>query len=124
MPFREKGLLYFVSMKKRNSSLNKLKSIYSKYFPYLKNKYIFTLLLFFVWMLFFDGNDLITRIKLKIQLSKLKAEKVFYEQEMKKIEETNRQLFSSEETLERFAREKYLMKRDNEEIFLIVEKKD
>src|SRR5687767_6261431 len=103
-------MVYFVLMKKKNTSLKKLKSIYSKYFPYLRNKYIFTLLLFFVWMLFFDGNDLITRIKLKMQLSKLKAEKEFYRQEMKKIEETNRQLFSSEETLEKFAREKYLMK--------------
>jgi len=94
-----------------------------KILPRLKNKYVLTLLLFFGWMLFFDHNDIITRIKLRMQLSKLKKEKEFFQNEMKKIEETNRQLFSSDETLEKFAREKYLMKRDDEEIFLIVEKK-
>ena len=89
----------------------------------MKNKYIITILVFFFWMLFFDRNDLVTRIKLKRQLAKLKTEKEFYLKEIAKVEETNAQLFSSKETLEKYAREKYLMKRDDEEIFLIVEKK-
>lgn len=114
---------YFVSMKKK-SFLMKLKIWYAEFSPRFKNKYILTLFAFLIWMLFFDDNDFITRIKLKRQLARLKAEKEFYLKEMKKIEETNQQLFSSKETLEKFAREKYLMKRDNEEIFLIVEKKE
>lgn len=73
-------------------------------------------------MLFFDRNDYITRYKLKRQLAKMKAEKEFFLREIRKVEETNAQLFSSNEALEKYAREKYLMKRDNEEIFLIVEK--
>lgn len=111
-------------MTKRKPLFRRLQSIYSKYFPYFKNKYVITLLVFFTWMLFFDDNDIITRIKLKRQLGRLAAEKEFYLEEIEKIEETNRQLFSSDETLEKFAREKYMMKRDNEEIFLIVKKED
>lgn len=94
-----------------------------KILPKLKNKYVIALLAFFIWMLFFDRNDIITRIRLQRQLARLKKEKEFYRKEIIKIEETNRQLFSSEETLEKFAREKYLMKRDDEEVFLIVETK-
>jgi cell division protein FtsB len=111
-------------VKKKNVSFKRLKSIYARYFPYFKNKYVITIIIFFGWMLFFDDNDIITRIKLQRQLARLKTEKEFYKEEIKKIEETNRQLFSSDETLEKFAREQYLMKRDNEEIFLIVEKKE
>jgi len=111
-------------MSKRKPFFKQVRSIYSKYFPYFKNKYVVTILVFFTWMLFFDDNDVITRIKLQRQLGKLVVEKEFYLEEIEKIEETNRQLFSSDETLEKFAREKYLMKRDNEEIFLIVKKED
>jgi len=110
-------------MKKWKSFFKKSRAAGNRLIPYLKNKYIFTLLLFFLWMLFFDRNDFITRIRLKRQLSHLKSEKEFYQREIEKIEETNRQLFSSDETLEKFAREQYLMKRDNEEIFLIVRKR-
>lgn len=98
------------------------KAVFAGLLPYLKNKYVITLLVFFTWMLFFDRNDIITRVKLKRQLAKLQKEREFYKEEIKKVEETNMQLFSSDETLEKFAREKYMMKRDDEEIFLIVEK--
>lgn len=98
------------------------RAVIASLLPYLKNKYVITLLVFFTWMLFFDRNDIITRVKLKRQLAKLQKEREFYKEEIKKVEETNMQLFSSDETLEKFAREKYMMKRDNEEIFLIIEK--
>lgn len=110
-------------MKKEHTAFKKARGLALVLFPYLKNKYIFTLLAFFIWMLFIDDNDIITRIRLKRQLDKLKKEKQFYSEEILKIEETRRQLFSSNETLEKFAREKYLMKRDDEEIFLIVKGK-
>lgn len=109
-------------MKKWKPYFKKAKAFARWAYPHLKNKYVFTLLLFFTWMLFFDRNDIITRFKLKRQLAKLKTEKEFYLKEMQEVEETNRELFSNDETLEKFAREKYLMKRENEELFLIVEK--
>ncbi|MDZ4844387.1 MAG: septum formation initiator family protein [Chitinophagales bacterium] len=110
-------------MKKWKPQFKKAKKVALWLYPRMKNKYIITILVFFVWMLFFDRNDLISRYKLKRQLSKLKTEKEFYLKEISKVEETNTLLFYSDETLEKYAREKYLMKRDDEEIFLIVEKK-
>src|ERR1051325_4491840 len=101
-------------MRKWKPVFKKAKSFALKLLPRLKNKYVLTLIAFFVWMLLFDHNDIITRIKLKRQLAKLKKEKEFYQQELVKVEEINRELFSSDETLEKFAREKYLMKRDDE----------
>lgn len=110
-------------MKKWKPFFKKTKKFALWLYPRMKNKYILTILAFFVWMLFFDRNDLISRFKLKRQLAKLKTEKQFYLKEISKVEEINAQLFLSNETLEKYAREKYLMKRDDEEIFLIVEKK-
>lgn len=110
-------------MKKWKPHFKRAKKFALWLYPRMKNKYIITLLVFFTWMLFFDRNDLITRFKLKRQLSKLKTEKEFYLKEIKKVEQIQAQLFSSNETLEKYAREKYLMKREDEEIFLIVEKK-
>ena len=81
-------------------------------------------LIFFFWMLFFDRNDVVSRIKLHRVLAKMKTEKKFYEKEIHNIEETNHSLFSDDESLEKLAREKYLMKRDNEEIFLIVQSEE
>src|SRR5690349_18768192 len=103
--------LSFMTKKK---FLKTSKAVFFSLLPYLKNKYVITVLVFFMWMLFFDRNDIITRVKLKNQLAKLQKEKEFYREEIKKVEETNALLFSNDETLEKFAREKYLMKRDDE----------
>ncbi|GIV34157.1 MAG: hypothetical protein KatS3mg031_1692 [Chitinophagales bacterium] len=100
------------------------KALHEKILPALKNKYVATLIVFFVWMLFFDRNDLVSRIRLQKQLNKLKKEKKFYLDELQKIHHTHELLFSTDEALEKFAREKYLMKRPDEELFLIVKKKD
>ncbi|MBN1415476.1 MAG: septum formation initiator family protein [Bacteroidales bacterium] len=92
-----------------------------KYFRFLKNKYILTLILFFLWLLFFDQNNLLERRKLNREYDRLLQEREFY---MKKIEEDRKQiqeLKTDNENLEKFAREQYLMKKDNEDIFIIVE---
>ncbi len=88
---------------------------------WLLNKYFLTPFGLLVWLLFFDSNDIISLLKSKAHLSQLKEEKVFY---AKKIEESKRalhELSSDKQSLEKFAREKYYMKRENEEIFLIIE---
>ena len=85
----------------------------------LKNKYIIALLLFVVWMLFFDPKDfsLITgRIEKLNELQK--SEKHL----AKKIGETRQELGmlkTSAQTIEKYAREKYMMKKDNEELFIV-----
>lgn len=84
------------------------------------NKYTITSLIFFVWLTFFDRNNLVEKMQLRSKIATLKREKAYYQD---KIEEDNRkikELLSSKENLEKFAREQYLMKRPNEDIFVIV----
>lgn len=89
--------------------------------PWLKNKYVIVSILFFTWLLFFDRNDLITQFKLKSQERNLEKEKAYYQAEIEKLEENSKDLFTNPKKLETFAREEYLMKKDNEDVFVIVE---
>ena len=91
-----------------------------KLLPYVKNKYIITLLAFFVWMLFFDKNDLISQFSQKNKLNRMKADKDYFTEEIEKSNQMMEELMTNPKTLERFAREKYLMKKDNEEVFVIL----
>jgi len=88
---------------------------------FLKNRYALTALGFLIWITFFDQNNLITQIQYRMELGKLEDERVFYLQEIKKIKEDLNELKSNPKTLEKFAREKYYMKKDNEELFVLVE---
>jgi len=92
-----------------------------KYFRFMNNKYFLTLAVFFLWLLFFDQNNLLERRKLNREYDQLLQEREFY---MKKIDEDRKrikELKTDNENLEKFAREQYLMKKDNEDIFVIVE---
>ncbi len=88
---------------------------------FLRNKYILGFLIFFIWVAIFDGNNLIQRISDSLKINQLKQEIEYYKQ---KIDEKNKQLNqlrTDKENLEKFAREQYFMKKENEEIFIIVE---
>jgi cell division protein FtsB len=77
--------------------------------------------LFFAWLLFFDQNNLAERRKTGNEYKQLIEEKNYYQ---KKIEEDRKrinELKTDADNLEKFAREQYLMKKDNEDIFIIVE---
>lgn len=89
-----------------------------------KNKYFYTLLAFLVWMLFFDSNNLIYQAKLSSKLNQAENQKQYYLDEIKKDSTSLKELMTNMETLEKFAREKYLMKRDNEEIYLVVREEE
>jgi cell division protein FtsB len=87
----------------------------------LKNKYVLTAVVFLFWLLLFDQNNLSERMRSSREYNKLLEEKGYYE---KKIEEDRRriqELKTNNDNLEKFAREQYLMKRDNEDIFIIVD---
>lgn len=86
------------------------------------NKYVFFGLLFFIWIGFFDNNSLVHKRELKKELKELKKEKAYYEQEIQETERKTEELLSSRDNLEKFAREQYLMKKSNEDIFIIVDK--
>jgi cell division protein DivIC len=78
-------------------------------------------MLFFFWMLFLDSNDLYTQYKLSRQLKTLEHEKEFYEEKIEEVKKEREQLLTDSETLEKFARESYLMKKDSEDLYVIVE---
>ncbi len=89
--------------------------------PAFKNFYIVTGLCFLVWMLFLDSNDLISRFKLGAKLRNLNNEKEYYQAKISDVEKDRQELMTDKELLEKFAREKYLMKKEKEDIFIIQE---
>jgi cell division protein FtsB len=90
----------------------------------LRNKYLIAGIAFIVWMLFFDRNDLMSQYEYRKQLNKLKDEKEFYTREIDKTVTDLNELTTNRSRLEKFAREKYLMKKENEDIFVIIEKEE
>ena len=88
----------------------------------LKNKYILTACFFAVWMLFFDTRDVITtHFRQRGELNRLQESKAYYQQEIDKTRKELEQLRSDPKVLEKYAREKYRMKKDNEDLFVISE---
>ena len=96
----------------------------NKFLDLLKNKYFLSGLAFLVWMLFFDRNDLVSQYEYHSQVNKLEEDRDFYVKEIEKVEKDLTELTSNKRQLEKFARERYLMKRDDEDVFVIVETKE
>jgi cell division protein FtsB len=72
-------------------------------------------------MVFFDSNNLLTRNKLQEKLDRLNVEKQFFIQEIKSDSALTYQLMNDSSALEKFARERYLMKKDKEDVFLVID---
>jgi cell division protein FtsB len=90
-----------------------------------KNKFFLVTVAFVVWMTFFDKNDLLSQYQYHQQVTKLEEERDFYKEETDKVSKDLEELTSNPQQLEKFAREKYLMRKDNEDVFVVVkEKKD
>ena len=86
----------------------------------LKSPFILIGLLFVLWMLLFDSNSYLNHNRLSNDINQLQKDKQHYKKEIKKDSIALEEL-SSPEGLEKYAREKYHMKKENEEIFLIIE---
>jgi len=87
---------------------------------YINNRYFYTGLLFVIWMIFFDKENIIEQLNLSRQLNDLEDQKEFYQQEIKANTEAINVLENDTILLEKYAREKYYMKKDGEEIFVLV----
>ncbi len=85
------------------------------------NFYLVIGIVFLAWLTFFDSNDLYTQIKQTAKLKGLEDEKVFYSEMIEEVKADREELMSNDELLEKFAREKYLMKKPTEDIYVIVE---
>ncbi|GAA4797857.1 septum formation initiator family protein [Olivibacter ginsenosidimutans] len=88
-------------------------------FDIVRNKFVIATIAFVVWMLFFDRNDITSQYKYQSQLNSLKEEKAFYIRETAVAKKDLKELTSNPTRLQKFAREKYLMKKDNEDVFII-----
>lgn len=84
-----------------------------------KYKYVISLTIFSVWMLFFDGNSALFMYKQYNELKDLKAQEEFLTKEIAEMNQQKEDLFSDEDKLERYARENYFFKKDNEDVFVI-----
>lgn len=89
---------------------------------WLKNKYLISFTAFAVILLFFDKNDLFTQLSRHQELMKLQESKQYYNSQIAIERKELEELKNDPAALEKYAREKYLMKRDNEDLFLIPEK--
>ena len=86
------------------------------------NKYLLSFIAFTVWMLFFDDRDFVTtHIRYPQELRQLKESKAYYQQQIATTGQELKQLKSNAATIEKYAREHFLMKRDNEDLFIITE---
>lgn len=92
-----------------------------KYLKYTKNFYFVFTLFFVIWMVFIDSNDIHTQYKLKSKLKELERQKEFYLERKEKIQADREELMSNNELLEKFARERYLMKRKTEDLYVVIE---
>ena len=91
---------------------------------YLKNKYLIAIVLFIVWITFFDNFNLIKQSKIKKNIEQLEENKKFYIQEITKDSTEYNDLLKDAEKREKFAREKFLMKKEDEDVYIIRRKND
>lgn len=86
--------------------------------PAFRNRYILAMTAFFFWMIFIDKHDALTQWRLQRTVNKLEAEKAYYQ---KKIEQAERDRQNLQINGEKFARERYFMKKRGEDVFIIEE---
>ena len=97
-----------------------LKEYYDRLPPILKNKFVLVTLALLIWVAFFDSNNWIKQARLQSEIDDLKEQKEYYLKEIEKDSVALFDLTNNTETQEKFAREKYLMKKENEDIIVII----
>ena len=90
----------------------------------LRNFYVATALVLLAWMTFFDANDLPTQVRNWLKLRDLEAETKFYQAEIKDVQTERREVLGNDQLREKFARERYLMKKPTEDVFVIVDEQN
>jgi len=88
---------------------------------WLRNKFVIAGAVLAIWICFLDENNLLERFQHLRELKQLKTDKVYYQKKIEEDKKRLNELKTDDENLEKFAREQYLMKKDNEDVFVIVE---
>lgn len=93
-----------------------------KLLKYSSNFYVLAILFFMFWMIFIDSNNVVNHFRMSRKLYQLEDQKGFYLEKKEKIQAEREELMSNPQLLEKFARERYLMKKQTEDLYVIVEK--
>ena len=104
--------------------MKRIKKLYQKLPAPLRNKYLITFVVFLVWIFFIDTFDIITQVRMNNEFKQLKEQQEFYKAEIEKDSIKVYNLNNNPEEQERFARERFLMKKDNEDVFIVRDKKE
>jgi hypothetical protein len=96
--------------------------ISKKFFKTVANKYLIAFVVFCVWMIFIDDNNIFFLRKNVNKLKEYRVEKAYFLEKIRKDSIHLQEMKANAKNLEKFAREEFLMKKKNEDIFLIIEK--
>jgi cell division protein DivIC len=86
---------------------------------WLKNKYLLTGVFFAVWMLFFDPKDILSNLERRSKLNELQTSELNLKKQITDAKQELDLLKNDAQSIEKYAREKYLMKKDNEDLFIV-----
>jgi cell division protein DivIC len=85
----------------------------------LRNKYLLCLTAFAIWLLFFDRNDFFAQMERRRELREIRESKDYFTKRITEDRKFSKDLQFNAAAVEKYAREKYLMKKDNEDLFII-----
>ncbi|HPI68029.1 MAG TPA: hypothetical protein PL003_02305 [Bacteroidales bacterium] len=98
---------------------------YNEKIPSLfRNKYFLTILVFLIWIILLDSNNLLLRIREMRELNRLKSDKEYYTEKIKVDRSKLQELKTDDHNLEKFAREQYRMKKPDEDLFIVLTPKE
>jgi hypothetical protein len=86
-----------------------------------KYRYILLFAFFGLWMLFFDSNNVFYRFSIASEVSELEESRDIYKKQIADLNRQRTELFGNQINLEKFAREKYMMKKDNEDLVVVIQ---
>lgn len=95
-------------------------AIFRRIWPYLKNKYVVTISVFTIWMLFIDQNNVVDQVKMSREIKQMEADREYYLEQIQTDSARLHELTTDRDNLEKYAREQYLMKKKDEDVFLVV----
>ena len=101
-----------------------MKEFFVRIWPWLRNKYVLTIAVFSIWMLFFDQNNAVDRIRMGSEIWQLEEDREYYLEQIQKDSANLSELTTNKENLEKYAREQCLMKKSDEDVFVVIEETD
>lgn len=95
----------------------------SRLLKIVKNRFFLATLVFAVWVIFFDQNSLIHWFRVRMRIMRQERQIEYYNREIKSIDEKLQELSSNKDSLEKFAREQYYFHEEDEDLYIIEEKR-